>query len=233
MQNDIETSHPLNALEGILLTKSAILRRKMAKNILVEAQIRARKIIKQAQAEAEVLHHQAYTQGYEKGIVSAAEAVVGYIEDYQSLSHQLYQELQLEVKNILSGILHQDEVFLALLDNWLHELRVEDTPQSLHLLLPATMNQGSKELTGLLERIWKGPVVIDYHAERRFVMKYKDQLAEFIPDEFIDSEMPKLLGAKSLRESCGKLSESGLQRLRTVLTRQLDNSPQDLPVNDA
>lgn len=225
MQNEIHGSTPLQVRGGVLITRTERLRQKRQQNILQAAQQHAKKLILQAQGEAETLRKTACRQGFEQGVLKAAQAVASYMQDYHTLTLTLHQQLQEKAQAALAAALGSEVIFPELLKNWLPTVQVdENSHQPLELLVPVSPGPRTARLTAQLDCLWKGTVLVSHHPENRYVMKYQGQLAEFTPDDFIDHLMPSLIDLNALRQHCEQLSQHGLATLQNQLMHNFDTT---------
>jgi hypothetical protein len=58
---------------------------------------------------------------------------------------------------------------------------------------------------------------VEYHREGRFVLKWSNQLAEFIPEDFINETTDFILKEKQLLNKCIELSRNALLKLHARL----------------
>ncbi len=129
----------------------------------------------------------------------------------------LYRKIEQDIKVLLSEVLGSDEVFLAALQQW--SAKYEEYYQSsdtVSLLVPQFCRRLKRQVMDLLqkERSWK--IHIEYHDDNRFVIRFKDRVAEFCPEEVSDIMTATLL-KKYPDYPRDNLSESALQQLREIL----------------
>ncbi|VTR17321.1 Oxygen-regulated invasion protein OrgB [Serratia fonticola] len=185
MQNETHGNPPVQVTGVVLLTREERLRQKKGQDILQAAKVRAKNLIAQAREEQEAIRRMAYSQGYEQGVLAAASAAKSYMADYSALSLRLHQELQEKVRGVLATVLSHESIFLSLLESWSRTLDSDSSDLlPLELLIPASLGLRSGKLAQELERICGKNVRVTRHQENRYVLKYKGQLAEFIPDDF-------------------------------------------------
>ncbi|BGI53552.1 MULTISPECIES: HrpE/YscL family type III secretion apparatus protein [Candidatus Williamhamiltonella] len=215
MSKKIPNLSPLSAREGVLLTYAQIQQHKRAKNILNEAYRNAKKIIRQAEEDAEKIQKQAYMDGYQQGVMSAIKHIVGYMNNTKNLMHQLNLDLEDHARQIFSTALDHPDILIVLLDEWLNTLpsQNEGSQSVLHLIFPEKSKKKHADLLHFLNEKWNHPIKIEYHPASRFVIKYQDQIAEFIPEEFMELAVKRLLLTQDTMKACRQLSQGSLEQL--------------------
>lgn len=224
MLKNIPLLSPSAAHEGVLLTRAQVTGQKRAKNIFSEAFWRAKKILKQATVDAEKIQKNAYAEGYQQGVITAAQHITQYIDASHNLSDKLNATLQVRAKEMLSNALDHPDLLIILVDEWLHKLDKEqvDNAPVLHLILPTYAKKRHAQLLQFLHETWSKPINIEYHEETRFVIKYADHIAEFVPDEFLEQAVTGLSLANEAMTECRQLSQNALQQLREVFQTKFD-----------
>ncbi|WP_339058095.1 HrpE/YscL family type III secretion apparatus protein [Candidatus Regiella endosymbiont of Tuberolachnus salignus] len=212
---------PLTAHEGVLLTRAQVTGQRQAKNILSEACLHAKKMIKQAGSDAEKIKKQAYAEGYQQGVITAAKQIKKYINASHELSEKLNTVLVKRAKEILSTALDHPDILIILVDEWLHKLDKESVINDnlLHLILPLSAKKRHVQLLEFLNENWNKPIKIEYHAESRLIIKYVDQIAEFVPDEFIEQGLTRLSLTNDVIKECRTLSQNALQQLSDLFQK--------------
>ncbi|GFN46841.1 hypothetical protein [Candidatus Regiella insecticola] len=75
------------------------------------------------------------------------------------------------------------------------------------------------QLLEFLNENWNKPIKIEYHAESRLIIKYVDQIAEFVPDEFIEQGLTRLSLTNDVTKECRTLSQNALQQLSDLFQK--------------
>ncbi|WP_258089450.1 hypothetical protein [Serratia liquefaciens] len=232
MQNEPHDNPPLQVSGVVLVTREERLRQKKTQDILQVAKGQAKKLIVKAQAEEEALQKLAYSQGYEQGVLSAARATANFMCDHSALVVRLHDELSEKAREVLNSALSDENIFPSLLESWSNTLEADGGEHPLmELLVPEALGLRSADLVQKLERVCGQPVRVTYHQDNRYVMKCKGQLAEFIPDDFIDQKITQLIDIKELQRHCEHLSQQGLAILQSELMSHFDSAPQDAEIN--
>ncbi|MFP7609881.1 hypothetical protein [Serratia quinivorans] len=215
MQNDIQSKGSMKVIAGVLLTRGERMKGKQRQDILLSARREAKKIITQAQEEAQIIHDTARCKGYEQGVLAASRAVADHMDNYGQLASELHQKLAEKTRQLLSSVLGSEAVFVSLLENELKKWKVEEkAPPLLELSVPVLTAKRTGYLLQQLERIWPGLVKLTYHEGQQYVFKHQGQVTEFIPDEFIHANLPTLLNSAQLQAKCQTLSQEGLAQLK-------------------
>ncbi|QJU42305.1 hypothetical protein [Serratia marcescens] len=229
MQNEILDGPPLRLIEGVLITQAERFKRKRAQNILQFAQRRAKNLIAQAQRDAELLHQDAYRQGYEQGVLSAADALTCYMQDSQTFTLALHRQLYEKARIALAAALGNEIVFTSLLRNWLPDLDSQDNCDlPLEILVPSALGIRVGKLKRDVEQWYERAVLVSYHPDNRYAVKCGDQLAEFIPEEFVEQLLPSLIDLKTLRQQCSELSDNGVEKLHNQFMQHFERAHQAL-----
>jgi hypothetical protein len=189
-----------------------------------QAQQHARRIIRDAQQEGEVIRQHAYQQGYQQGMLDTLQQTASYMADSQTLDWRCRERLSQHAKAMLSSAVDHPETLLLVLDEWLRNLSASD--ETLYLTLPATAHTLQPRLMDVLSASWTGKIQLDYHARPDFVMRLADQVAEFSPAQYVESATRALLQTlDSLPQDCRQISDFALQEFIEQWQRRSNNSP--------
>ncbi len=199
-----------------MITRAQLKRQRQCLDVLSDARRQAIKLVKQAEEEAQAVRAQAVSEGYQEGILASAASVAGFLAQERQLAADLQKRINGHARQLLSSALNHPEILLELVDEWLAALPDTASPAVLDLLIPEAARKSHAALKHRVESVWPGKFTLAYHDDRRFVMKYGDQLAEFDADAFMVAGMQRLVSADTLPEQCRALSEAAVGRLNEI-----------------
>ncbi|QWA10493.1 hypothetical protein GTU79_25365 [Sodalis ligni] len=199
-----------------MITRAQLKRQRQCLDLLSDARRQAARLVKQAQEEAQAIRAQAVSEGYQEGILASAAIVAGFLAQERQLAADLQKRINGHARQLLSSALNHPGMLLELVDEWLAALPDTASPAVLDLLLPEAARKSHAAFKHKVESVWPGKFTLTYHDDRRFVMKYGDQLAEFDADAFMAAGMQRLFSADTLPEQCRTLSEAALERLNEI-----------------
>lgn len=181
--------------------------------------------MRQATAEVEQLRQQTLACGYQRGLIDAATVVADFFNQRQQLSGSLQQSVAEKARELLTHVVSQPELIVALLDDWLRVQSVTGDEPPLQILLPAGAGAVAVGLKQKLAESWAGRYEIAYHADNRFLMKYHHQVAEFDGEQFIQQGVKALLSTLEWSTACDGLSEEGLRQLTQMFPFPAGSTP--------
>lgn len=149
------------------------------------------------------------------------DSVAQYMESYRQHAYDLHNQLKSDVKNLLEEVLQDESVFLKVVEKWVDEIDKDDNHSPINILMPYANRKYKFKLLELIGGRHEGGVSFEYHHEPRFVLKYKNTLAEFYPDEFIDSQANIILSKYNELIDCSHLSSEALHYLHNKLMQYL------------
>ncbi|WP_253376824.1 hypothetical protein [unidentified bacterial endosymbiont] len=200
--------------EGVLFKKAHRDVYCNADRILDEAKNQAKKIIKEAQSQQELIRRYAYVQGYQEGIGQASDAVLRFLTVKEEQMRNLYIEMEKELMAFLGNVIHDKSVVLQALETWVSELTFKTGNSVFRILAPQELQAFKPQLVRKVNEVFDGSVIIQYHEQNRFVMSYGDQLAEFDYNDLIAQYARALLKDKNLKEICNAFSSEGIESLK-------------------
>ena len=205
----------------MLITRAERQKHKRSKDIIRAAQDQAKKLILQAQKEVDALNQEGYRQGYEQGMLDAAQAVMSYIQNHRTMAQELHQQLYGKAQSALSTALEKNAVFTSLLQSWLPGVEDNENCQHpLEIMVPTSLRKRGKQLEKELQPLYGGTIHVSYHPDNRYVMKCHKHLAEFTPEDFIEHLLTPLIDLNLLREQCKKLSQNSITKLQSQFKLQ-------------
>lgn len=203
------------------------------RQLLDEARRRAGELIAQANAEAEIIRSHAFHEGYSHAFIQASADMAELLVKARTLGAQLNRDLAQAAKQLLNGVLQDDQWLDQALQNWLAG-QGSDQHCSLQVLLPERCRGQGKSLAGRIRERWSGPLAIEYHDQNRYLMRLADQVLEFDIDAIRSDLTPQLLArVQALPEAVRQLDEGVLQYLRQLLASCVEQNMQSLNKSDA
>jgi len=189
-----------------------------------QAQQHARRIVRDAQQEAELIRQHAYQEGYQQGMLDTLQQTASYMADSQTLDGRCREQLSQHARTMLSSAVDHPETLLLVLDEWLRNLPASD--ETLYLTLPTTAQVLQPRLMDVLSDGWTGKIHLDYHARPDFVMRHADQFAEFSPSQYVESATRELLQTlDTLPQDCRQVSDFALQEFIEQWQRRSNDAP--------
>lgn len=222
MPRIIQTPRPLVARENVYISQKQLKHAQRAQNVLDEAQRGATQLIKESQKEAEALKQKAMHDGYRDGVLAAASSILAYFDNGRRLGASFREKLGKQAEEMLKAALDHPELILVLLDEWLRTQQdTGDVP--LQLLLPRYAYAAHAQIMACLEASWCARVQIEYHDDKRFILRSVDQVAEFDPSEFLQQGKAHLMrGISQVDASCYQLDQEAMQAIRDCFEKRLN-----------
>lgn len=194
------------AREGVYLPRRQVQKMRRVRNMLDEARRRASDLVAQADVQADAIHRQAYSEGYEAGLTAAAGTLMDYFGAAQILGGRLHDQLTQRSKVLLAGALDRPESLLAALDEGLQAL-AGPVELTLHIHLPATASGMRLRVEAALQKAGRSAVHVSYHDDARLLMVCGDHVFEFDPPTLLTQAQHALLAQfHDLPQQCRKLS---------------------------
>lgn len=223
MQKTTTKPEIASAIEGVLIPAKSLAGRKKRELLLAQAQHNAAKIIKKAESDASNIRELAYCTGYQAGISMSINDIANYIDNSQEIYQQFVQKALEKMRENLKGVLDNECIFPALFSQWSEKIQLD--PESSHntlvLLIPKTTARHRTRLLSHIETVWHGPINIEQHDENRFMIKYKNQLAEFSPDIWISRQEFAAEDCLNLQTDIALLSREAIEQLIKQLAQHL------------
>lgn len=223
MPRDIPLRRMPPVYGGILIKREHLQRQRCAMDLVKQARREAVKCLKQAAEEAEQLRSQARNEGYQQGVLAAADTVAGFFAERQQLSLSLQREVEEHASAlVMAALSHTD---LLLLEECLAQQPAPSRPEPLELWVPTDSRAAALRLKRQIGALWSGKYDIITHEGDSFIMKYGDQVAEFDAGAFIDAATRQLASRPDYDSQAQRLSGQGLQALADRLTRHFAGEP--------
>lgn len=218
MQSKNLPIHSDRAIEDVLLQRAGVSHLRQRYILLEEAQRQAKNVIKSANKEVQALHYNAWVTGYERGLLTALDAVIHYFRESQNREVAFYKRAEENITALLSDIFNSNDVFLSVLEKWSCEFNeYNSSNETIFLLIPECCRRLKPQMVDLLhkERNWK--IHIEYHQDIRFVMRFRDHIAEYCPENITEKMVCTLL-SDFADFSLDSLSEDCVQMLKKLFT---------------
>lgn len=218
MQNELNDFIYDNVIEDVLLpaTQSALIKR--SKDIIFQAKKIAQKIIREAELECEQIRSESYRDGYERGLIMSINAVCQFIDHSQKHTHEIEMKIHNDLKGILSDIVSEDEFNVRVAEKWGEGVNKVNDPLPINILMPYTSRKLKDRFSQAVKHHHNGGVIFEFHDEHRFVFKYNNRLAEFYPEEFINSTINTLTSRYNLEERQVEISNEAIRYLHEQLS---------------
>ncbi|ELJ8074713.1 type III secretion system linker protein OrgB [Salmonella enterica] len=212
MLKNIPIPSPLSPVEGILIKRKTLERYFSIERLEQQAHQRAKRILREAEEEAKTLRMYAYQEGYEQGMIDALQQVAAYLTDNQTMAWKWMERIQIYARELFSAAVDHPETLLTVLDEWLRDF---DKPEGqLFLTLPVNAKKDHQKLMVLLMENWPGTFNLKYHQEQRFIMSCGDQIAEFSPEQFVETAVGVIKHhLDELPQDCRTISDNAINAL--------------------
>jgi hypothetical protein len=212
--------------ENVYIARAQLHHAKRAQTLLDETQHWAKKYIKQAEAEAENIHLQAFKHGYRDGLIAAIQALADYFKEGQTLSQRLKKKLEEHAQTLLSHALSHPDMALTLLTEWINAQKPKNTT-TLSLTLPLTSRIPREMILDRLLLPWKKQIKIKYHQKTCFIIKHGDVIAEFDPDIFLQQAQQALMYKMSnISEDAYQLDQATFKQIQDAFTEHFNRHEQ-------
>ncbi|MCD4485189.1 hypothetical protein LQR31_11945 [Chromobacterium vaccinii] len=232
MPNDTPMFRPQTAAEGVLVRRGQLERLRRAHNLERQARRRAGQVLREAQNQAEAIRGQAYSDGYQQGMLTALDQIAAALADSQALAERWRGHLEQQARAMLAAAVDHPDTLLLLLDEWLKSQPPAAPEATLHLRVPKASRPRQGALMSLLAERWHGAIQIDHHDDSRFIMRCADQAAEFSPEQYLEPASRQLLQSlNGLPQDCRRLSAASLEQLQRQLRQRLEPLAAALPAN--
>nr|AFH88785.1 putative type III secretion system protein OrgAb [Candidatus Sodalis melophagi] len=214
-----------------MIKREHLQRQRCAMDLIKQARRETVKCLKQAAEEAERLRSQAISEGFQQGVLAAADAVADYLAERQGLRLSLQREVEDHARALLTAALSHADLLLVLLEEWLAQQPEPSIPAPLELWVPADRHAAALRLKRQIGALWRGKYDIITHDGESFIMKHGDQVAEFDAKAFIDAATRQMASCPDYGTKARRLSEQGLQALSDRLMRHFAGE-HALPINE-
>ncbi|MGJ7515655.1 oxygen-regulated invasion protein OrgB [Pseudomonas baetica] len=210
------------------LSREEIVAARRRRALQQQAQRWARDCVEQARHDAEVIHAQAFQEGYAEGILRATGHLASGLLESQALGLHLREELARAARDLLAQALSRPEWLDDMLERWLAE-QPHGSGGVLQVLLPTHCRSQGNELRERLCRFWPGELVLDYHSQERYVLRLADQLLEFDTETTRQRLEPRLLACvANLPESVRTLDQQSIQALTDLCSTYTQTTPTEV-----
>lgn len=181
-----------NAIEGTLLTAEYIHQLQKSRNIVSQAEGRAKKIIQAADRAASITFQQALTEGYNQGLAASLDIIGGYLCNLELAKSHLITALKRDLSETLRKIVGSEEIITQQLLCWAN--RQADKP--VHLLIPASLEVNPHDLQERLQQENKN-LTVTCHDENTIIAESGDQIFCIDIDRFHKKLMNEFIHASA------------------------------------
>lgn len=211
MLRDIPINYfPQPPLGGVLIKHKTLQKNRSFRRLEEQARQRAKKLIKDAQKEAQMLQEEACREGFQQGLIIALKQVAIYLSNSNLTLQYWQQQLEKQVREMLAASVNHPETLLLVLDEWLSELSSSNT--SVNIILPEAVKA---KYSDTISRVAgdKGVMIhIGYHPGANVIFRCGEDIAEFSPAEFTEMSSRRILmrNLPVLNQDCYRLSREAL-----------------------
>ena len=170
-------------VHGVLIRRQAVDEQMRAYVTVKEARAHARNIIKNAQAKATLLESQAIREGYRAGWIDSINGIFNALQESERFYEKIERELKQAAQSALQNSVHQPELALHLIKDWLSANT--SASEKLSVILPGhahseidVVRQHLQDKTGLMPTVSVGET-------DNLVIQLNDQGYEFVPERTI------------------------------------------------
>ncbi|HCZ4708594.1 TPA: hypothetical protein O3H02_004259 [Salmonella enterica subsp. enterica serovar Saintpaul str. CFSAN004144] len=211
MLKDIPTNYfPQSPLGGVLIKHKTLQKNRSLRRQEEQARQRAKKLIKDAQKEAQMLQEEACREGFQQGVIIALKQVATYLSNSNLTLLHWQLQLDKQVREMLAASVNHPETLLLVLDEWLSELSSSNS--SVNVVLPEIMKVKYSDAISQVVRDKGVMVHIGYHHDANVVFRCGEDIAEFSPTEFTEMASRRILmrNLPDLKQDCYRLSHDAL-----------------------
>jgi len=223
----VPTSH------GLVIRRRRLAEQSRAHTTIREARAYARRIVKQAQLDAEKIKNEAMHEGFSDGWQDSLDVIYQSLRGTEQLHVQIEQALKQVVHDTVEKALAQPALELQLLEGWL--AAAPQAPASLNLVLPRRAQAQIPAITRRIEEALRVTPTISVGDGDGIVIECGDQIVEFSPtrilretDELTRNSVRRL----EVKKQCYAWSQHIVQHWLSNLAQRYDADLQD-DIDDA
>ena len=209
--SDIEL---LSIESDVLLLCNTYREWKKSKNIIHKAQTEAKKIINIANNERDKIQTDSYHIGYQQGILASVEAMCMFFSDKEKEVDKLYVKLHADISTLLSDIINNEEVLIKLVDEWISHITKDIRDSQFQILLPYSKNRTQHILQKMLKEKYTTESIFEFHDKPYYIFKLGEQIIEFAPNDFVQSNSSILLSSINLIGIYNDIQNKSIQLLK-------------------
>lgn len=215
----------MRADNSLVMSKDSHELIKKNKNMLKNAQIRAKALIRDAVNESDGIKREAYCLGYERGLKMAIDSFCQYIDGNDGHIRNAYAGIFQKLEKMLTDVLDDEEIVRRILERWIDD--VEPVASKIDVLIPRTHKKFKRVLSQAADNGCIEKCIFEYHDEPYFIFKYRDAIAEFFPNELINETMSSITDNMSLHIKMRASAEEAMAQFLSELSRQYSNVSDD------
>lgn len=200
--------------------------------LISQAKKQAKKIIIAAQAEKEQIFSQAKIHGYCQGISQISTALALFIQAYQTINHNLYNDIIKQIEQTLIQFLLTEPVIEQLLGNLVAKV---DLQQQSKIYLP-------EKLATTLSEYWSDKfsnIKLTSHQQNCIMLEMGNEILYFSPEKSVTEMMKSIIADKQIAASnqqqiacITELKDNFVKTLQQQFEHYLTASNQSLPETD-
>lgn len=130
-----DNSHNVKAIETTLLTAEYIHQLQKSRNLVSQAENRAKKIIQAANKTAEIAFQQALAKGFNQGLIASLDLIGSYLCSLEAAKAHLVSTLENDLGEALRKIVGSEDIIALQLTGWAKH----QTGKTIRLLIPASL----------------------------------------------------------------------------------------------
>lgn len=157
----------------------------------------------------------------------SVDSICQFIDNSEKYTHEMVMKIQNDLKCILSDVMSEEDFDIKVVEHWVEFIDKNDDLLPLNILMPYTKRKLKDRFTQAIESQYAGNIVFEFHNEPRFVFKYKSRLAEFYPQEFIDSTVNALTSKYISTERQIEISMEAIRYLNEQISQRYLLSQRD------
>ncbi|QLK87652.1 hypothetical protein E3U36_04980 [Arsenophonus endosymbiont of Aphis craccivora] len=200
--------------------------------LISQAKKQAKKIIIAAQAEKEQIFSQAKIHGYCQGISQTSTALALFIQAYQTINHNLYNDIITQIEQTLIQFLLTEPVIEQILGNLVAKV---DLQQQSKIYLP-------EKLATTLSEHWSDKfsnIKLTSHQQNCIMLEMGNEILYLSPEKSVTEMMKSIIADKQIAASnqqqiafITELKENFVKTLQQQFEHYLTASNQSLPEAD-
>lgn len=218
MQNEPHDILFRNVAEDVLLPAAKLSLIRRSHDIIAQAKKNASRIIKEAEAECEQILRESSRAGYEQGLVMSIGSVCQFIDNSEKHTQEMEAKIRIDLKNTLSDIISEDDFNIRVVEHWAEGLDKSDESLPLLILMPYANRKLKERFAEAIKKQYSGGVIFEFHDQPRFVFKYNNRLAEFYPEEFVNTTVDVLTSKYTFAERTREISDEAIRYLHEQLS---------------
>lgn len=213
MPRRLQTDSRVPVVDGVLIKRQAILDNQRVHATLQQARIHARRLVKEAQENADAIRRDAMAAGYQDAWLSQLSAVFAALSDSERLRADVRGNVQASLRNALETSLQHPEVALQLIDGWLAS--GSTTTTTLQVVVPTharhlvdRIRQRIEQKTGASVHVAVGEHCTVSISDGDRVFEFNPEACQHAMTEIVEQSLRRL----NLKQRCQDWSDHAVHR---------------------